>query len=124
EYMPNNQGFNYFYGVPYSNDMNNHFYTHNGFQAPPFPFYQNKQKIEEDPDQRYLTKRYTEETVKLVKEREQGKPFFIYLAHNMPHLPLFVSEDFEGKSGQGLYGDVIMELDWSLGEIVRVLKEE
>lgn len=122
EFMPNRHGFDYYYGVPYSNDMDNHYYQRLDFQAPPLPVFINEQKIEEGPDQRYLTKRYTEEAVRLVKESKDD-PFFIYLAHNMPHLPLFVSEAFEGKSELGIYGDVIMELDWSAGEIVKVLKE-
>lgn len=122
EFMPNKHGFDYYYGVPYSNDMDNHYYQRIDFQAPPLPVFINEQKIEEGPDQRYLTKRYTEEAVRLIKESKDD-PFFIYLAHNMPHLPLFVSEAFEGKSELGIYGDVIMELDWSAGEIVKALKE-
>lgn len=123
QYMPNQHGFDYFFGVPYSNDMNNFYYKRIDFQAPPLPMYRNQTKIEDDPDQRYLTRRYTEETIARIKDRNQ-KPFFIYLAHNMPHLPLYVSEAFEGKSELGLYGDVIMELDWSMGQIVKTLKEE
>lgn len=123
EFMPNNQGFDYFYGVPYSNDMNNYLYKSIDFQAPPLPLYRNDEKIGEGPDQRYLTSLYTGETINVIKNRSDS-PFFIYLAHNMPHTPLYVSEAFSGKSEQGLYGDVIMELDWSLGEIVRTLKEE
>lgn len=123
EFMPNNQGFDNYYGVPYSNDMNNYFYKDINFQSPPLPFYSNWEKIDEDPDQRYLTKLYTAETIKTIKNKESS-PFFIYLAHNMPHTPLHVSEKFAGKSKRGLYGDVIMELDWSLGEIIKTLKEE
>lgn len=124
KYMPNNQGFDEFYGVPYSNDMDSYYYKHNDFQSPPLPFYRNTELIGEGLDQRYLTKMYTEETVKQIKHREKDKPFFIYLAHNMPHTPLYASEKFKGKSKKGLYGDVIMELDWSAGEIVKTLKEE
>jgi arylsulfatase A len=124
EYMPNNQGFDEFYGVPYSNDMDNYYYQKQHFQAPPLPFYRNKKMIEAGPDQRYLTKRYTKEALKQIKNRNKSKPFFIYLAHNMPHTPLYASEAFKGKSKKGLYGDVIMELDWSAGEIVKALKEE
>lgn len=123
EYMPNNHGFDYFYGVPYSNDMDNHFYKHLNFQSPPLPMYRNKELIESGPDQRYLTKRYTEEAINLIK-KSGDEPFFLYVAQNMPHVPLFVSEKFKGKSKKGLYGDVIMELDWSVGEIVNALKEE
>ncbi len=123
EFMPWNHGFEQFYGVPYSNDMDNHFYRHLNFQAPPLPFYRNEEIIEGGPDQHYLTKRYTDEAVAQIKNRGD-KPFFLYLAHNMPHTPLFASEKFQGKSKLGLYGDVIMELDWSAGEIVKALKEE
>ena len=124
KYMPNNQGFDEFYGVPYSNDMDGYYYQHNDFQSPPLPFYRNTKVIGQGLDQKYLTKMYTEETVKQIKNRSKEKPFFIYLAHNMPHTPLSASEKFKGKSKKGLYGDVIMELDWSAGEIINTLKEE
>ena len=123
EFMPNNQGFDNFFGVPYSNDMDNHYYKHIDFQSPPLPLYRNTELVESGPDQRYLTKIYTEEAVRLIKNRSE-KPFFIYLAHNMPHYPLHPSPAFKGKSDLGIYGDVIMELDWSAGEIVKTLKEE
>ena len=123
-FMPNDQGFDSFYGVPYSNDMDSHYYKHNDFQSPPLPFYRDTIVIGEGLDQRYLTKMYTEETVSQIKNRDQEKPFFIYVAHNMPHTPLYASENFKGKSELGIYGDVIMELDWSAGEIIKTLKEE
>lgn len=122
KYMPNNHGFDYYFGVPYSNDMDNHYYKNLDFQAPPLPLYRNRELIESGPDQRYLTKRYTEEAVGFI-EREKDNPFFLYVPHNMPHVPLHASETFEGKSDQGIYGDVIMELDWSVGEIVKALKQ-
>ena len=121
EYMPNNHGFDYFFGVPYSNDMDGYYYKRNDFQSPPLPLYRNKEIIEEGPDQRYLTKMYTEEAIRFI-QKEKENPFFLYLPHNMPHTPLHVSENFEGKSDLGVYGDVIMELDWSVGEIVKSLK--
>ncbi len=123
KFMPNNQGFDYFFGVPYSNDMDNHYYKSRDFQSPPLPLYRNRELIEEGPDQSYLTKRYTEEAIRQIKGHKD-QPFFIYLAHNMPHFPLHASPAFQGKSEKGLYGDVIMELDWSVGEIVKTLKEE
>ena len=123
EYMPNNQGFDSFFGVPYSNDMDNYYYKEIDFQSPPLPLYRDTVLIENGPDQDYITKRYTDEAVKLIKERK-NKPFFLYLAHSMPHLPLHASPAFRGKSELGLYGDVIMELDWSAGEIVKALKAE
>lgn len=123
QFMPSNQGFDYFFGVPYSNDMNNYYYKTNNFQSPPLPLYRNEDKIAEDPNQGNLTSMYTVETIDVIKNRGDS-PFFIYLAHNMPHTPLYVSEAFRGKSELGLYGDVIMELDWSMGEIVKALKSE
>lgn len=101
-------GFDYFYGLPYSNDMN------------PLALYRNNDKIEEPVDQTTLTERYTEETIKFI-EQHKDDPFFVYLPHTMPHVPLFVSEKFTGKSAAGLYGDVIETLDWSMGEIFSAL---
>lgn len=91
---------------------------------PPLPFYRNETLIGQGLDQRYLTKMYTEEAVRQIKNSTKDQPFFMYLAHNMPHEPLYVSEKFKGRSKLGLYGDVIMELDWSLGELVKVLKDK
>lgn len=122
EFMPNNHGFDYYFGVPYSNDMDNHFYKHNNFQAPPLPVFRNSEQIDSGPDQRYLTKMFTEEALAFI-QKQKDNPFFLYLPHCMPHLPLHASEDFNGKSELGIYGDVIMELDWSMGEIVNTLKE-
>lgn len=123
EYMPNNHGFDYFFGVPYSNDMDSYYYKRNDFQSPPLPVYRNEEIIDEGPDQKYLTKMYTEEAIKFIQKKKDN-PFFLYLPHNMPHTPLHVSENFAGKSELGIYGDVIMELDWSAGEIVETLKKE
>ncbi len=123
QFMPNNHGFDYFYGVPYSNDMHNYYYKHVDFQSPPLPFYRNRELIEEGPDQQYLTKRYTDETVKIIQNKKD-KPLFIYLAHNMPHYPIYASPKFQGKSKLGLWGDVIMEIDWSVGKIIKALKEK
>lgn len=123
EFMPLNQGFDSFYGVPYSNDMDNHYYRNIDFQSPPLPFYRDTTLIESGPDQQYLTKTYTEEAVRQIRERND-KPFFIYIPHSMPHLPLHASPNFKGKSELGIYGDVIMELDWSAGQIIETLKQE
>lgn len=109
-YMPWNQGFDEFYGVPYSNDMANFF------------FYENQEIIHEAIDQRYLTRRYTDKATDYI-ERHADQPFFLYLAHSMPHVPLYASPEFEGKSGKGLYGDVVEELDWSTGQLVAKLRE-
>ncbi|HMP30307.1 MAG TPA: sulfatase-like hydrolase/transferase, partial [Saprospiraceae bacterium] len=89
---------------------------------PPLPLISQNTVIEENPDQRKFTTAFTEKTLAFI-EKSKKKPFFIYLAHPMPHVPLFVSDKFKGKSGQGLYGDVIMEIDWSVGQIRDYLKQ-
>jgi arylsulfatase A len=122
EMMPNNQGFDYYYGVPYSNDMDGYYYEHNDFQSPPLPVYSNTVQVDSGPDQQYLTKMFTEEAIRFI-QKEKDNPFLLYLPHCMPHTPLYASENFKGKSELGLYGDVIMELDWSVGEVVKALKE-
>lgn len=109
-YMPWNQGFDEFYGVPFSNDMPNFF------------FFENQEMILDPIDQRYLTQRYTKKAVDYI-ERHAESPFFLYLAHSMPHVPLYVSPEFEGSSKRGLYGDVVQELDWSVGEVVDKLRD-
>ena len=124
EYMPNNQGFDHFYGVPYSNDMDSHYYGHNDYQSPPLPFYRNDSIIASGVDQQFLTLMYTREAIAQLRNRKNDRPFFMYVAQSMPHVPLHVSEQFKNSSEAGLYGDVIMELDWSLGEIVKALEVE
>jgi len=108
EHWPTSHGFDYFYGLPYSNDMT------------PLALYRMGEAIEEPVDQTTLTKRYTEEAIGFI-EAHRDEPFFVYLPHTMPHVPLFVSEAFEGKSDASLYGDVIEELDWSVGEVLEAL---
>lgn len=117
EFLPTRQGFDYFFGTPYSNDMNSYYYKQNNFQSPPLPLLRQEEIIEENPDQRYLTRRYTGEAVKFIEEHRH-EPFFLYVPHNMPHLPIHASPDFEGSSELGLYGDVIEEIDWSVGRIL------
>jgi arylsulfatase A len=118
EFLPPRQGFDYYFGLPYSNDM----YKKTDPRYPDLPLIENEKVIELNPDQSQLTKRYTEKTLSFI-EKNKNYPFFIYLAHNMPHVPIFASEKFRGKSKRGLYGDVIEEIDWSVGEIVKKLKE-
>jgi arylsulfatase A-like enzyme len=110
-FMPWNQGFDEFYGVPYSNDMGSFFW------------YENQEVTYTEIDQQYLTKRYTDKAIDFI-DRNQTQPFFLYLAHNMPHVPLYASPKFLGSSERGLYGDVVQELDWSVGEIIKTLKEK
>jgi arylsulfatase A len=87
------------------------------------PLMRNTEIIEKPADQNTITKRYTQEAVKFISGNK-NKPFFLYLAHSLPHVPLFVSQDFQGKSKRGLYGDVVEEIDWSVGEILEALKKE
>ena len=116
--LPTDHGFDYYYGIPYSNDMGS---RRNNKTRPPLPMMRGYKVIEAPVDQTTVTKRYTEETIKYI-EKNKDKPFFIYLPHTMPHLPLFASKDFKGKSANGRYGDTIEELDWSTGEIIKALK--
>ncbi len=88
---------------------------------PDLPLIEGRNAIEYNPDQAKLTTRYTERAVRFI-EKNEDRPFFLYLAHSMPHVPLYVSDRFKGKSKQGLYGDVIMELDWSVGQVLSTLR--
>lgn len=119
EFLPTNQGFDYYFGIPFSNDMGP-----DARRGPfdPLPILRNEDIIERGPDQRKLTKRYTEETIQFIEENQE-EPFFVYLQHTMPHVPLYVSDEFKAKSEFGLYGDVVEEIDWSTGEIIDKLNE-
>ncbi|MDB6030165.1 MAG: arylsulfatase family protein [Verrucomicrobiales bacterium] len=121
ECLPTRQGFDEYFGLPYSNDMwPNH--PTSGTNYPPLPLFENEKVVELMPDQTKLTTWYTERAVKFI-EKNKERPFFLYLPHSMPHVPLHVSDKHKGKSGSGLYGDVIMEIDWSVGEILKTLKQ-
>lgn len=153
EFLPTKQGFDSFFGTPYSNDMwkyhpkmppradedslmtatrkraaytgfagEGSYYPANGGFPNDLPLMQNEKVIEHNPDQRKLIPRYTDAALKFIEE-QKDKPFFLYLAHNMPHVPLFVSEKFAGRSLRGLYGDAVMEIDWSVGQILDKLKQ-
>jgi arylsulfatase A-like enzyme len=120
QFLPTRHGFDEFLGIPYSNDMwPNHPVNKNYY--PELPLIKNETTVALNPDQAEFTTMFTEKAIDFIK-RKKDQPFFVYLAHPMPHVPLFVSDKFKGKSSQGLYGDVIMELDWSLGEIRNSLK--
>jgi arylsulfatase A-like enzyme len=121
EFLPLSHGFDEFYGIPYSNDMWP-FHPGTPDYYPPLPLIEGDSVIATNPDQRYFTRDFTLRTIDFVK-RHQEQSFFVYLAHPMPHVPLFVSDDFDGISEQGLYGDVMMELDWSMGAILGTLRE-
>ncbi len=124
EFLPTRHGFDEFYGIPYSNDMWP-FHPGGSHLFPDLPLFENENIITTavTPEhQKQFTTQFTERTVEFIKRNRQ-QPFFIYLAHPMPHVPLFVSEKFEGKSKQGLYGDVMMEIDWGIGQIIKTLEE-
>jgi arylsulfatase A len=134
KFLPTNHGFDSYYGLPYSNDMWPNHPEELAKRAanpeaksgyPPLPLIENTTVIDEDvtgEDQTKLTTNYTERAVEFIrKNREQ--PFLVYLPHSMVHVPLYVSSKFAGKSGAGLFGDVVMEVDWSVGQILDTLKE-
>ncbi len=118
--LPLDQGFDEYVGVPYSNDMAQIHRKKNSKYKFRLPFMNGNKVVEWEPDQRELTKRYTEATVDFI-ERNKDQPFFAYVPHSMPHIPLYASKDFKGTSPRGLYGDVIEEIDWSVGQITKTL---
>jgi arylsulfatase A len=119
-FLPLQHGFDEYLGLPYSNDMWPNHPTQKDFY-PPLPLIEGSDVKLTAPDQTRLTTWYTERAVQFI-ERQRDKPFFLYVAHAMPHVPLFVSERFKGKTGGGLYGDVIAEIDWSVGQILDAVK--
>ena len=122
-FLPNRRGFDESFGLPYSNDMWPFHPEAKPGTYPPLPLYENGRVIDAEitPEKmRNLTTWYTERAVSFI-ERNRERPFFFYLAHAMPHVPLAVSDKFKGKSAAGLYGDVMMEIDWSVGEVLRAL---
>lgn len=120
EFLPTRHGFDDYFGLPYSNDMWPH-HPENPEQYPDLPLIEGERVIEYNPDQTQLTTWYTERAVKFI-ERNYDQPFFLYVPHSMVHVPLHVSDKFKGKSNQGLYGDVVMEIDWSVGQILSTVK--
>ncbi|MFB0555305.1 MAG: sulfatase-like hydrolase/transferase [Phycisphaerae bacterium] len=119
KFLPMRHGFDDYFGLPYSNDMWPNHPTNKTF--PDLPLIEGERIIEYNPDQTQLTTWYTERAVRFI-EKNKDRPFFLYLPHSMAHVPLFVSDKFKGKSEQGLYGDVMMEIDWSVGQILSTLK--
>ena len=109
-HWPTQHGFDYYFGLPYSNDQE------------PLALYRGVEVIERKVDQTRLTQRYTEETIKIINDGEES-PLFIFLSHTFPHIPLHVPPEFAGKSKAGLYGDVVEHLDWSTGKIIEALKK-
>ena len=122
-FLPTNQGFDEYFGIPYSNDMwplN----PRKDYTFPPLPLIENLTAIDtvDEQLQQEMTSLLTQKSVNFIKQNKEN-PFFLVLSHPMPHVPLYVSERFKGQSKRGLYGDVMMELDWSTGEIMKTLKE-
>lgn len=123
-FLPENHGFDYYFGLPFSNDMSKAYQNSRGNEKYEYllPVIQGSDTLELDPDQTTLTKRLTNEALKFIN-RNKDEPFFLYFPHPMPHIPIYSSKDFEGKSLRGKYGDVIEEIDWSVGEIITLLEE-
>jgi arylsulfatase A-like enzyme len=119
-FLPRRHGFDEYFGLPYSNDMWPRHPTQKNFY-PDLPLIDGDAVVRHDPDQAQLTTWYTERAVGFV-ERHRDTPFFLYVPHAMPHVPLFVSDRFRGKTGNGLYADVIAEIDWSVGQILDAVK--
>lgn len=117
-FLPTRQGFDQYFGIPYSNDMGRWNKNRN---YPPLPLMRNETVIETEPDQAQLTRRYTEEAVSFIEANRQ-RPFFLYLPHTMPHNPVASSKGFAGKSANGGFGDCVEEIDWSTGQILDTLR--
>lgn len=128
---PMDQGFDETYGLPYSNDMDARPDLpkgSTGSATPPpdgwnVPLLHNGKVIEQPADQTTLTRRYTEQAAKFIREKKDG-PFFLYFAHTFPHVPMFASPEFRGTSRAGIYGDAVEEIDWSVGQVLATLREE
>jgi len=123
KFLPTRHGFDDYFGLPYSNDMWP-FHPTAGNRFPDLPLIEGEKIINAKvtpEDQTHLTTWYTQRAVDFI-EKSKDRPFLVYVPHSMPHVPLYVSEKFRGKSKRGIYGDVIMEIDWSMGRILGTLK--
>lgn len=119
-FLPLRHGFDEYLGLPYSNDMWPRHPQRKDFY-PELPLIEGDAVVKLDPDQSRFTTQFTERAVRFIQNNKE-KPFFLYLAHPMPHVPLFVSGKHQGTTGQGLYGDVLAELDWSVGQVLAAIK--
>lgn len=123
-FLPTSHGFDSYFGIPYSNDMSpspkHNPWPDNRWRHPPLPLLRDTTIVEREPDQALLTRRYTEEAVSFIEEH-RDEAFLLYLAHSMPHVPIFASDQFAGTTANGVYGDVISEIDWSVGRVVETL---
>lgn len=133
KFLPTNHGFDYYFGIPYSNDMDMVPGLASNYWSQPndsiktehfnVPLYRNTEIVERPANQNTITTRYSDEAVSYIKKNKDS-PFFVYLAHNLPHIPLFASNTFKGKSERGLYGDVLEEIDNGVGKILKTLEDE
>ena len=130
QYLPTNNGFDSYFGIPYSNDMDRVGGPRGdaAFFDPKVeywnvPLMRDEEIIERPANQNTITKRYVEEAVQFI-EKSKDKPFFLYLAHSLPHVPLFTSDEFRDTSPRGLYGDVVEEIDAGVGRILKTLKDQ
>ncbi len=131
QFLPTHQGFDSWFGLPYSHDMRMTVPRDNGYNTAVYyspkpeyrdvPLMQNEKVIERPVDHRTLTRRYTDQAVQFIAENRNG-PFFLYLAHSLPHIPLARSDEFVGHSAGGMYGDVVEEIDWSVGKVLDALR--
>ncbi|MBN2476250.1 MAG: sulfatase [Pirellulales bacterium] len=130
QYLPTSQGFDSYFGIPYSNDMDRVADSPGGREAfwkPKteywnVPLMRNQEIVERPADQTTITRRYTDEAIAFIQASRDG-PFYCYLAHNLPHVPLFASTEFLGASARGLYGDVVQEIDAGVGRILQTLRD-
>jgi arylsulfatase A len=130
KYLPTSQGFDSYFGIPYSNDMDRVADSPKGREAflhpkPEYwnvPLLRNEKIVERPADQYTITGRYTDEAIRFIRANSH-KPFYCYLAHNLPHVPLFASREFQGRSRRGLFGDVVEEIDSGVGRILQTLRE-
>ena len=123
QFMPTRHGFDSYFGILYSNDMwPHHPQQKEIFNFQPLYLYENEKPVEALTDQSLLTTQITQKSVAFI-DKNAKNPFFLYVAHPQPHVPLFVSDKFKNKSQRGLYGDMIMEIDWSVGQILKALKK-
>ena len=111
EFLPLQRGFDEYFGIPYSNDMNSVVYL------------EDNEVVDLHVDQHFITRTYTEKALDFI-DRNSGGPFYLYLAHSMPHVPIYASPEFDGRSGKGLYTDVIEEIDWGVGQVLAKLEEQ
>ena len=127
-HLPTNNGFDSYFGIPYSNDMDKaagpgvDVFKDSRIEYFNVPLMRDEEIVERPADQTTITKRYTEEAVKIIRQNKDN-PFFLYLAHNLPHVPLFRSQEFVDKSRRGIYGDVVEEIDSGVGLILNTLRE-